>query len=138
MMRNRRHVTTDGISFAHSFLLLVMVTGVLGIDLFEGDAVSRQIDHRAFCRIELVFNSAHASQSHIFPLSNVPGDVVEDRTLPSPFYATCFGTDLSARPNTGQVNIRPFYSSHDHTRSFNIPHQNSDEDDAFIRLVDVA
>ena len=137
-MSNRRHVTTDRISFAHSFLLLVIATGVLGIDQFVGDAVSRQIDHRAFCRIELVFNSAYTSQYPVFPIYNVPGDVVEDRTVPSPFYATCFGTDLSARPGTGQVNIRPFYSSYDHTRSFNIPHQNSDEDDAFILPVDVA
>ena len=133
-----KHVRTDTPSFAHSFLLLVMVTGVLGIDLFEGDAVSRYIDHRVLCRIELLFNSDYTSPYHVFPLSNVPDDVLEHHAPPPQFHATGFGTDLSAGPSIGQVNIRPFYSSCDHTRSFNIPHQNSDEDDAFILPVDVA
>jgi len=133
----RTHLKTDTTSFSNSFLLLVMVAGVL---IFESDAVSGYNDHRVLYRIELVFNAESPSQSPDLSFSEViqGNDAVEDRILPSHFYATCFGTDLFVTQNTGQVNTRPFYSSHNHTRSFNIPHQNSDEDEAFILPVDVA
>lgn len=136
----RPHFRTDTTSFANSLLLLVVVAGVLNIDLFELDAVSGYNDHRVLYHIEVVFNSEPSSQSPVLSISeDIPGsDVVEARILPSHFYAICFGTTLFVIQNPGQVNIRPIYSSYNHTRSFNIPHQNSDEDEAFILPVDVA
>ncbi|MEX1241748.1 MAG: hypothetical protein WEB30_18645 [Cyclobacteriaceae bacterium] len=131
---------TDTTSFANSFLLLVMVAGVLNIDLFESDAVSGYNDHKVFYRIELVFNAEYPSLSPVLSIyEDIPGnDAVEDSILPSHSYATCFGTALFVIQYTGQVNTRPIYSSHNHTSSFNIPHQNSDEDEAFIFPADVA
>jgi len=137
----RTHFKTDTTSFANSFLLLVMVAGMLNIELFESDAVSGYHDHKVLYCIELVFNAERSdTRSPVLSISeDIPGnDVVKDRILPSHFYATCFGTALFVIQNTGQVNTRPFYSSHNHTRLFNIPHQNSDEDEAFILPVDVA
>ena len=139
-MNMRTHSKKASTSFANSFLLLVVVAGVLTIDLLEGDAVSGYNYHRVLYGIELVFNAKSPSQSLVFSIfDDVPGnDVVEDRPLPSYFYATHFGTALLVTQSTGQVNNRPFYSSHNRTRLFNIPHQNSDEDEAIILPVDVA
>jgi len=140
-MNMRTHFKTDTTSFANSFLLLVMVAGVLNIDLFERDAVSGYHDHQVLYRIELVLNAERSdTRSPLLSISeDIPGnDVVKDRILPSHFYASCFGTALFVVQYTGQVNTRPFYCSHNHTRLFNIPHQNSDEDEAFILPVDVA
>ncbi|HEY9488797.1 MAG TPA: hypothetical protein VIQ51_10710 [Chryseosolibacter sp.] len=139
-MNKHTHLKSDTTSFASNFLLLVMVAGVLTIDLFESDAVADYSYHRALYGIELVFNAKSPSQSRVFSIfDDVHGnDVVEGRTLPSYFFATHFGTALLIIQSTGQVNTRPFYSSHNHTRSFNIPHQNSDEDEAIILPVDVA
>jgi hypothetical protein len=139
-MNMRTHFKTDSTSFANSFLLLVMVAGVLNIDRFESDVVSGYHNHRVVYRIELVFNAERSdTKSPVLSISeDIPGnDVVKD-ILPSHFYATCFGTALFVIQNTGQVNTRSFYSSHNHTRLFNIPHQNSDEDEAFILPVNVA
>lgn len=137
----RTHFKTDTTSFTNSFLLLVMVAGVLNIDLFERDAVSGHTGHKVFYRIEFVFNTERSDVGSpvLFISEDLAGnDVAEDRILPSHFYATCFGTALSFMQNTGQVNTRPSYSSYSHTRSFNIPHQNSDEEEALILPVDVA
>lgn len=135
----RPQFKTDTTSIANSLLLLVVVAGVLNIDLFELDGVCGYNNHQVY-RIEIVFNSEPSSQSPVVSISEgIPdSDVVEDCILPSHFYATCFGTTLFVIQNPGHVNIRPIYSSHSHTRSFNIPHQNSDEDEAFISPVDVA
>ncbi|MEX2232839.1 MAG: hypothetical protein WD824_11800 [Cyclobacteriaceae bacterium] len=134
------HFKTDTTSFANSFLLLLMIAGVLNLDLFESDAVSGYNDHRVLYRIELVFNAESPLQSPVLFISeDIPcNDVGEDRILPSHFHATCFGAALFVTQNIGVVNTQPFYSSHDHTSPFNIPHQNSDEDDAFILSPDVA
>lgn len=140
-MSKRTHFKTDSTSFANSFLLLVMVAGVLNIDLFEGDAVSGYNDHKFLYRIELVFNAERSdARSPVLSVSEdiSDNDVVEGRILPSHFCATYFGTALFVIQNTGQVNTRPFYSSHNHIRPFNIPHQNSDEDEALILPFDVA
>jgi hypothetical protein len=137
----RTHFKTDTTSFANSFLLLVMLGGVLNIDLFERDAVSGYHDHKVLYRIELVFNveRSDATSTFLSISEDIPGnEFAKDRILPSHFYATCFGTALFVIQNTGQGNTRPFYSSHNHTRLFNIPHQNSDEDEAFLLPADVA
>ena len=139
-MSMRTHFKTDTTSFANSFLLLVMVAGVLNIDLLERGAVSGYSDQKVLYRIELVFNAERSdTKSPVLSSSeDIQGnDVVKDRILPS-FFATCFGTALFVIQNTGEINSRPLYSSQNHTRSFNIPHQNSDEDEAFILPIDVA
>jgi hypothetical protein len=140
MMSMHAHFKTDTTSFANSFLLLAMVAGVLNIDLLAHDAVSGYNDHEVRYRIELVLNAEGPSQSPVlFNPEGIPGnDVAADCILPSCSHVTCFATALFVIQNTGQVSTRSFYSSHDHSRSFNIPHQNSDEDEALILPADVA
>jgi hypothetical protein len=135
----KAHFKTDTIPFTNSLLLLVMVAGVLNIDRFEGDAVSGYNDHKALYRIELVFNAQDPLPSAILSAyEDTPGsEVVKDCILPRQFYPAYLGTTLSVVQSTGQVKTRLSHSSH-HASSFNIPHQNSDEDDAFILPVDVA
>ena len=139
-MNMHRHLKSDTTSLATGFLLLVMVVSVLTIDLYEVDAMSGYDCHRALYRMELVFNAEFPSQPPVLSISeDIPGnDLVKDCILRSHFYATDFGTALFVIQSTGQVNIRPFYSSHNPTTSFNVPHQNSDEDEVFILPVDVA
>jgi hypothetical protein len=134
------HFRTDTISFANSFLLPILVAGVLSFDLFEGDVVSDYNGNGVLYPIELVFNAEYPSQSHALSVSDdIPDvDVVESDIIPSLFYAACFGSTLFAPQNTGQLNTRQVYSSYSHTTSFNIPHQNSDEDEPLILRVDVA
>jgi hypothetical protein len=137
----RTHFKTDTTSFANSFLLLVMVAGVLNIDLFESDAATVYDHHKVLYRIELVFNAERSgTRSPVLSISqDLSGnDIAEGRILLSHFYTTCFATALFLIQNTGQVSTRPAYSSHNHTTSFNIPHQNSDDEEAFILPVDVA
>jgi hypothetical protein len=137
----RRHFKTDTTSLANSFLLLAMIAGVLNIDSFESDPVSSHNYGKVLYRIELVFSTERSdTKSLVLSISeDIPRrDVAEDYTLPSHFYATYFGVTLFVIPNTGRVKTRPAYSSHNHTTSFNIPHQNSDEDEVFILPVDVA
>jgi hypothetical protein len=128
---------TGTTSFANSFLLLVMVAGVLDIDLFE--SVSGY-HHKILPRVELVFSSKRSGTG--FPLLSiseyVPGnDAVKECILPLHRYASYFGAAFFFVQNSGQVSTRPFYSSHNHASLSNIPHQNSDEDEAFILPVDV-
>lgn len=139
-MSRHTHIETDAASFASSFLLLVMVAGVLNLDLFASDGVSGYNGHSVRVLVELVLNENDFLQSPVLSISkNIPGsDVVEDRILPSHFYATCFGTASFVIQNTRQANIRPIYSSHNYSSLFNVPHQNSDEDELFIFPVDVA
>jgi hypothetical protein len=137
-MSMHMHFKTKMPSFVNSFLLLVMVAGVPNTGLFESDTVSGYNDHKVLYRIELVFNTERTSQFPVLSISeDVPGNDVSEGQ-PSRFYATCFGTALFAIQNTGPVNTRPFYSPHNHTSLFNIPHQNSDEEEPFISPVDVA
>lgn len=139
-MSTHTNFRTDTTSCANSFLLLVMVASVLNIYLFESDAVSGYSDHKILYRLELVFNAESALQSPALSIfEEIPGnDLVEDRILPSHFYATWFGPALLVIQSNGHVNSRPFYPSHYYTTLFNVPHQNSDEDEAFILPVDVA
>jgi hypothetical protein len=139
--RMRTHFKTDTTSFASCFLLLVMVAGVLNIDQFESGAATAYDHHKVLYRIELVFNAERAdTRPPVLSISqDLSGnDVAEDRIFLSHFYTTCFGTALFSIPNTGRIKTRPAYSSHNHTTSFNIPHQNSDEDEVFILPVGVA
>jgi hypothetical protein len=139
LLNMKAHFKTDTTPFTNSLLLLVMVAGVLNIDLFESDAVSGYNNHKGLYRIEVVFNAEHPIPSAILSVSrDTPvNDVVKDCVVPRQFYPAYFGTALSVIQNKGQVKTRRFHFSH-HTSSFNIPHQNSDEDDAFILSVDVA
>ena len=136
----RRHFTTDTTSLANGFLMLVMVVGMLNIELFESDGVTGYNDHRVLYHTELVFSAESPLQSPVLFISEdvSDDDDAEDHILSSHFHRTFFGTALVLMQNPGEVNTRPFYSSHNHTRSSNIPHQNSDEDEAFILPVDVA
>jgi hypothetical protein len=138
-MSLRKHFRTDTTSVANSFLMLVMVAGVLNIDLFESDVVNGDHDHRVHYRIELVFNTEPPAQFPGLSISqDIPGNDVVDRILPSHYFTECFGTTLFVIQKTDQASTTPIYSSHYHTSSFNIPHQNSDEDEAFIFPADVA
>ena len=140
IMNMRTHFTTDTTSFANGFLMLVMVVGMLNIELFESDGVSGYNDHRVLYPIELVLNADAPSQSPVLSISEDVRDNedVEDRILSSHFHTRLFGTAIVLMQNPGEVNTRPIYFSHNHARSSNIPHQNSDEDEVFILPVDVA
>jgi hypothetical protein len=135
----KAHLKTNTTSLTNSLLLLAMVAGVLNIDLFEGDAVSGLHNHKALYRIELVFNEDYSSQSALLSVyeDTSVSEVVKDYILPRQFYHTRAGAALPVIQSTGQVKTRPFHFSH-HTGSCNIPHQNSDEDDAFILPAGVA
>ena len=137
-MSMRSHFTTDTTSLANGFLTLVMVVAMLNIEPFESDGVSGYNDYRVLYHTELVFRPEPPSQSPVLFISEdvSDDDDAEDRILSSHFHPTSFGTALVLMQNSGEVNTRPFYSNH--TRSSNIPHQNSDEDEAFILRDDVA
>jgi hypothetical protein len=135
----RTHLKIDTTSLANSFLLLVMAAGALNIDLFGGEAASGYDDRNVPYRIELVFTAA--SQPPVLSISEYvrDHDVVEDSIiLPSHFFETYLSTALFVIHDNGEVDSKPFYSSHTYARLFNIPHQNSDEDEAFILPIDVA
>jgi len=134
-MNMRTHFEIDTTSFTNSFLLLVMFAGVLNIDLFERDAISDYHNHKVLYRIELVLNAetSDARSPRVSIAEDLPwNDDVKDRILPLHFHPTCFGNALFFIQSTGHFNTRPFYSSHNPTRLFNIPHQNSDEEETFI------
>ena len=139
-MTTRTHIKTDMASLPSSFLLLVMVAGVLNMDLFAGDGISGYKGHNVRVLVELVLKENDFLQSPVLSISrNITGsDVVEDPILLSHFQATCFGATFFITQNIGHVNTRPLYCSGNYTRSSNIPHQNSDEDEAFILSPDVA
>jgi hypothetical protein len=136
-MHTHTHFKADATSVANGFLLLAMVAGVLNIHSFERDSVSAYSDHRVLYRIELVFNVKRpGTQSTVLPVSEcISGNEIGESRV-SLSYPTSF--TLFSKQNIGQVSARPLYSSHDHTRLFNIPHQNSDEDEVFISGFDVA
>lgn len=136
----RAHFKTGTGSFANSFLLLVIVTGVLHVDLFENDAVAGYKEPGALFPIELVFDSTYPAQSSVASVcKDVPAkDVVKDRSA-SPHFFTAYipYPAVSILKKTGQAGVRSFrFSVHAH--SFNTPHQNSDEDEAYALPVDAA
>ena len=139
-MTTQFHFQTDTTSFTSFFLVVVTVCGVLNLDLFESDGISGDNHRKLLYRIELVFNVEHGSQSHVLSISRrLPeNNPVEGYIRGSNFFATYFDSGLFAIQNTSKVNSRPVYSSHNHTTSFNIPHQNADEDEALIFPLDVA
>lgn len=126
------HAQPNTSSFASRFLLLMMVAGVMDID-------SGYHDYKVLHRIEVLFQAArHVAQSPVIAITEgIPGNAgAKDR--PIDFYEGCPGAVLFSLQNTGRVNPRGFYSVHVETASFNIPHQNSDEDEAFVLPLDVA
>ena len=136
----RTHFKTDTTSFARSVLLLTMVAIVLNIDLQESDEVS-YYDHRILYRIELASSEELPLQSSVLCISeDIPvKDVAKRPVLPSQFYATFSGSVLFAIQHTNPLYARPaFYSLHFHGSLSNIPHQNSDEDEASFLLAEVA
>ncbi len=137
----RIHFNTDKTSFANNLLLVAMVVGMLNIDSFESDGCSGHHRYEAVHRIELYINEGtSAPEFHVLCVSeDLPeNDVVKDHTLKSYFYTTSYSAVLLVQSKTPQVNTRPFYSSYNHIRLSNIPHQNSDEDPAPILPFDVA
>lgn len=133
------HCKTGTTPFASSFLLLAVMAGVLHIDLFETETLSGHKDPGIPYRLELVLHGEDASQfAFLCPSEDIGfDDVADDDVLPSQFLPTYSVTDLQVR-QIGQVNTRSFYPSFDHSRSFNISHQNSDEDEAFVLPLHVA
>ena len=135
----RTHVRTDSTSFANSILLLAMVAGVLSLDLFEGEAVSGYNGHRTLCPTELVLDAEFPLPCYdLYVSHDVPDVDVVEKGVPSQFYVACLCCAISVAQNTGQITTGPFYSSSSRTTPFNIPHQNSDEDEPFILSADVA
>lgn len=133
------HVKTGTTSFANSFLLLVVFAGILNVALPESDIVSGHGDHRILYRIELAFDAGNRSVFPVLSISEViPGNDAAACVFRSHFRSTRSGVSSLIIQDTGPVNSRPFYGPHNHARAFNIPHQNSGEDDAFIFRVDVA
>jgi hypothetical protein len=131
----RTKFKTDAISFARSFLFLVMIARVLSNDLFEDDPVAGFYNREVFYPIELVFNEGELVAK--FPLLSISevkpwNDGVRNSFLPSHFYTKCFVNALTPIQNPDKVNAPSFHSSCNRSRLFNIPHQNSDEDAAII------
>jgi hypothetical protein len=137
----RERLKTETISWANGFLLLTTVVAVLNIDLFGLEAASGNRDPQFNYRIELVFDAkeSDAISAALSITENIYSDAVPEACVILPyFYRPRFVATLSAIHINGQANVRPFYSSCGYTTFFNIPHQNSDEEDAFILQVDVA
>lgn len=133
------HVKTGITSFVNSFLLLVVVAGILNVDLPESDILSGHSDRKILYRIELTFDAASHSVFPVLSISEViPGNDATACIFTPHFRSPHFGVSSLIIHNTGPVNSRPFYATHNHSRLFNIPHQNSGEDDAFVLPVDVA
>ena len=125
-MSRQTHSQSNTTSFTSRLLLLIMVAGVLDID-------SGYHDDKVLQGIEILFQAARQdAQSPVIAIAEgIPGNAdVKDR--PADFYEARAGSVLFSLQNTGRVNTRGFYSSHIETGAFNIPHQNSDEDDAFV------
>lgn len=114
------------ISFASRLVLLVMVAGVIDFD-------SGNPDHRAHHRIEILLQAARPdTQSPGVAISEeVPG-IADAKDRSAYFYVEQRAPALFTQQHTGQVNTRGFYSSRIETASFNIPHQNSDDEEAFV------
>jgi hypothetical protein len=113
-------------SFTSRFFLLLMVAGVVDID-------SGYDDHKIFHRIEILFQAARFdTQSPVVAIAEGISGYTDAKKRPADFYECRPGVVLFSLQNAGRVNTRGFYSSHIETASFNIPHQNSDEDDAFV------
>jgi hypothetical protein len=103
-----------------------MVAGVLDID-------SGYHDDKVLQGIEILFQAARqdAQSAVIATGEEIPGNAdVKDR--PADFYEARSGAVLFSLQTTGRVNTRGFCSSPIETASFNILHQNSDEDEAFV------
>lgn len=139
MMSMHTRVKTGITSFANSFLLLVVVAGILDVDLPVSDIVSHHSDRKILYRIELAFDVPGRSVVPVLSISEViPGNDGAACIFNAHFRSTRVRVSSLIIHNIGPVNSRPFYASHSHSRLFNIPHQNSGEDDAFILPVDVA
>ena len=134
------YIKTGTTSFANGFLLLVAVSGLLNVDLLECHPVSGHGDHNVPDRVALAFDAANRSVFPVLFISKVipANDASEACIFRSHLRSTRLGVSSLAIQNTGPVNSRPLYTSHSHTRLFNIPHLNSDEDDAFVLPVDAA
>lgn len=123
--------------FASSFLLLLMVAGVMDID-------SVYHDHKIFHRIEVLFRAARPdTQSPVISAADISAAEgmprnTDAKDLRSYFYRGYPEAVLFSLQNAGRVNARGFYFTHIETASFNIPHQNSDEEEPFVYLPDVA
>jgi hypothetical protein len=137
VMSMQTHPQSTTAPFASSFLLLLMVAGVMDID-------SGYHDHKIFHRIEVLFRAARpdiqlpvVSAADISVAEGIPGNT-DTKDLPSYFCGGCPDGVLFPLQNTGRVNSRGFYFSHIETASFNTPHQNSDEEEPSVYPPDVA
>lgn len=131
---------TNSTSLANSLFLLALVAGILHFEL-SGDEAASQGDQKVLHTIELVFRSAPPSGCQVLFVSKEVQDndeSADSRALSSSPYGLTFSGAFSAPPKTGQVCNRPFSSSRNFSISFNVPHQNSDEDELSILPVDVA
>lgn len=125
-------VRTSALPLANT-LLLVIVAGVLNIDLFEIDA--RGGDGRgSLYRLELVLdNSEPATDAtsvlyggrHRNEVKTVPAQVDHYPTR-------CDVVQLLSVVTKEHPNKAPSFRSAYHARAFNIPHQNSDEDETSL------
>lgn len=133
------HAKTGTTSIVNRLLLLVVVAGILNVDLPERSTASDHGDHKILHRIALVLDAARPSFFPVLFISKaIPGNNTAACVFGSNFRSTCLDISLLVLQDTGTVNNRPFYVSHNHTRLFNIPHQNSDEDNVFILPLGVA
>jgi hypothetical protein len=131
-MNMQPHSQSNATSFTSRFLLLLMVAGLVDID-------ASYHQYKVLDRIEILFHAARLDvQSSVIAITEgIPGyAAVKDR--PADFYEGHAVAALFSLQNTGRVNTRGFYSSHIDAGSFNIPHQNSDEDEAFVSPLGVA
>lgn len=126
VMNMQTYPQSSATSFTSRFLLLLMVVGVADID-------ASYHHYKVLDRIEILFQAARldVQSSGIAITEGIPEyAAVKDR--PADFYEGRPGAVLFSLLNTGRVNTRGFYHSHVDAGSFNIPHQNSDEDEAFV------
>jgi hypothetical protein len=123
-------VKTSAFPLANSLLLLVIAAGVLNIDLFEVDA--RGGDGRgSLYRLELVLDSSEPVSDATSVVYNAPHrDEVKAVAVDAGKYpAHSRVLQLLSVAIKDHPDKAPSFRSSYHARAFNIPHQNSDEDE---------
>lgn len=114
-------------------LFLLLIASAPGTALFENDGVCGYENESVNYRIELVHNAKFASPSSALLLfRDGTGNSLTTCRLVSPHFCTPSGRSMYFVEVNVQINTPPDCAVPFHSTPFNIPHQNSDDGDAFI------
>jgi len=121
-----------------SFLLLVVIAGVLNTNLFRRDTITYHNGHGVIYPKELVLGSIPKVLSAVFFYDEIQNsNVVQKLGIIHCSYAYgCSGVLLESAEKA-ENNFRPS-TSFCYSSLFNIPHQNSDEDNVLVSPVTAA